>query len=275
MFCIEDLIKYALKEDINNMDITSELLIPKDQISTAKIFAKEEGVLAGLNIGLKVFETTCNSLEVKIYKKDSQLLKPLDEIVEIKAKTIDILKAERVALNFMQRLSGIATITNKFVKEVEEFNTKIVDTRKTTPLLRNIEKEAVRMGLGFNHRFNLSDGVLIKENHILASGGIKNAIKLAKKGAMHMCKIEIEVKNLEELNEALEFKADIIMLDNMDDDMIKESVKINNKRALLEASGNMALDRVKKVASLGVDLISVGALTHSAKSLDLSLLIKD
>lgn len=271
---VEKIIKDALIEDMNQGDITTDLLVGEDELGEAIITAKEDGVLAGVFVAKKVFNLLDKNIEIDILKKDGSTLNKGDDILVLRGSLSFILKGERLALNLLQRLSGIATITNSFVREINDTKAKIVDTRKTTPNLRVLEKYAVLIGGGFNHRYNLSDGILIKDNHIKAVGSIKRAVKIAKEKAPHTIKVEVEVKNLEELEEAISERADIIMLDNMDSETMKQAVKINQNRSLLEASGNMSIDRVKEVAETGVDLISVGAITHSVKALDISLNFK-
>ncbi len=268
---LRKIIKEALKEDIGFGDITTESIIPEDMISRAIIIAKEEGIIAGLPIAEEVFKLLDSKIEFKEFKKDGDEIKKGDIILEIKGKTKMILMGERTALNFLQRLSGIATYTRKCVDVVKPYGAKILDTRKTTPTLRILEKYAVKVGGGENHRFGLYDMVLIKDNHIRAAGGIKEAIERVRKRVSHVYKIEVEVSNLEELKEALESKADIVLLDNMDYDTLKEAVSIAKGKVMIEVSGKISLEDLEKIARLGVDFISMGKLTHSYKSLDLSL----
>lgn len=262
----------ALEEDIGQGDITANLLIPEDSKSKAHYIAKGNFLLAGLPFAQEVFGILDPSIVFKTLCSDGTKVKEGDIIAEISGKTQVILKGERVSLNILQRLSGIATLTNKYVEKTKGLKAKIVDTRKTTPCHRFMEKYAVRVGGGYNHRFGLFDGILIKDNHIKTSGSIKKAVREAKKGH-HLFKIEVEVKNLRELKEAIEAGADIVMLDNMSVKDMKDAVKIAKGRVILEASGNINLDNVKEVAETGVDLISVGALTHSAIAVDISLKI--
>lgn len=270
----KQLIEQALIEDMPYGDITTDNLIPDDSIIKGFLYAKENGILAGLKYFKQVFMIIDKTIEFIVYKNDAEEVHKGDIILEIIGNAKSILKGERLALNIMQRMSGIATLTKAFVDKVKGTNAKIVDTRKTTPNFRIFEKEAVRIGGGYNHRYNLSDSVLIKDNHIAFCGGVYNAISSIRKKIPHTTKIEVEVENLDMLKEALKAQADIIMLDNMSLEDIKEAVNITNKQALLEASGNMSLDRVESVAKCGVDIISVGALTHSYQSLDISLRIK-
>ncbi|KPU27148.1 nicotinate-nucleotide pyrophosphorylase [Caloranaerobacter sp. TR13] len=271
---IEDIIKNALIEDMNNGDITTDNLIGQDDISEAEIIAKEDGILAGVEIAEITFKLLDKNIQFHRLKEDGQLLRKGDVIAKIKGKTRAILSGERTALNFLQRLSGIATKTRKFVDKVENYKVRVADTRKTTPGIRVLEKYAVKLGGGSNHRYNLSDAVMIKDNHIRAVGNIEKAIKLMREKVSHTVKIEVEVETIEEFKQALSAGADIIMLDNMSIEDMKEAVIINDKKAILEASGNVNIDNIEEVAKTGVDVISVGALTHSVKALDISLNIK-
>lgn len=267
---VDKIIKDALIEDIPNEDITTNSVIDEKSISTVDLICKEEGIIAGLEVFERVFEILGN-VEVELYKCDGDKVYPKDKIAFLKGSTRNLLLGERVALNLLQRMSGIATLTNKFVKEIEHTNAKLLDTRKTTPNLRILEKYSVKVGGGCNHRFNLSDGVMIKDNHISAVGGIKKAVELARKNSSFVRKIEVETEKIEMVKEALESEADIIMLDNMNLDIAKEAVQLIGGRAIIEFSGNVELSNIKKIAEIGVDYISVGALTHSAKILDLSM----
>lgn len=271
MSYIDHIIQVAFEEDINYFDITTDTLIDDEQISIGQFIAKEDGIIVGLFIAERVFKSLDKQLEWNMSVKEATYVKKGTLIGTIKGKTKAILKAERTALNLMQRLSGIATMTYHMVQAVEGTKARIVDTRKTTVGLRPLEKYAVRVGGGFNHRFNLSDAVMIKDNHIQAVGTIKEAVLRARNNIPHTMKIEVEVEDLEQLNEALEAKADIIMLDNMSIQMMKEAVSIINGRAILEASGNVSIETVRDIAVTGVDVISCGALTHSVKALDISL----
>ncbi|ABR46262.1 nicotinate-nucleotide pyrophosphorylase [Alkaliphilus metalliredigens QYMF] len=271
---IEDIIKNALIEDMNYGDITTDALVDGDKTGIAIITAKEEGVIAGTSIVEMVFKLVDQTLYVTNLKQDGEKVNTGDNMIEVDGNIKSILKGERIALNFMQRMSGIATTAREFADRVEGFNTKIVDTRKTTPGLRSLEKYAVKVGGCYNHRFNLSDAVLIKDNHIKAVGGITEAVKRCRVQIPHTAKIEVEVESLEQLEEAIEVKADIIMLDNMTVEMMKEAVQRTKGRALLEASGNMTKEKIKEVAATGVDFISVGLLTHSVKAMDISLNIQ-
>jgi nicotinate-nucleotide pyrophosphorylase (carboxylating) len=267
---IDDIIRRALQEDISSQDISTVATVPETSISKVDLIAKEEGIIAGLSVFKRVFELL-GDVEVTLLKEDGDTVKPGMLLADIKGSTRNLLSGERVALNFLQRMSGIASLTNKYVKALKGSNTKLLDTRKTTPGLRILEKYSVKVGGGENHRFNLSDGVMLKDNHIAAAGGIKNAVKLAREATSFVRKIEVEVETMDMLFEALEADADIIMLDNMSISAMKEAVKIIGYKALTEASGNITLENIRAVAETGVDYISVGALTHSYKVLDLSM----
>lgn len=266
----DDIIKRALSEDLSYGDITTNAIVDESEKATVDLISKEDGIIAGLGIFRRVFLILGNA-EVNFYVQDGDPVHKGEKIGEISGDTRTILSGERVALNFLQRMSGIATLTRKFIKKLEGTNVKLLDTRKTTPNMRMFEKYAVKIGGGTNHRFGLNDGILIKDNHIDAAGGIKNAIDAVRKTAPFVRKIEIEVESLKQLEEALEAKADIIMLDNMDIETLKTSVKIINRKAETEASGNVTLDTIQDIAKTGVDYISTGALTHSFKALDLSM----
>jgi len=272
---VNEIISRALIEDIGTGDITTVSTVSKEQVITGKFIAKEAGIICGLEIVKSVFEMIDKNVTLSFYVKDGIPVEFGDVIAEIKGPAISILTGERVALNFIQRLSGIATKTSSLVEMVQGTKSKITDTRKTTPGLRILEKYAVKVGGGSNHRFNLSDGVLLKDNHIVAAGGITKAIVAARKNIPHTLKIEIEVENLEQISEALNAGADIIMLDNMELQMLKKAVQMIDGRALVEASGNMGDKDILSVAETGVDFISVGALTHTIRSLDISLKFKE
>jgi len=267
---VKEIIRLALEEDIGTGDVTSGLLIPEDKISRAEIIAKEDMILAGMPFAREVFRQLDEDVRFKALLKEGSRVKKGKRVAGLKGRARSLLAGERTALNILQHLSGIATRTAKFVREIKGTGASIVDTRKTKPCLRYMEKYAVRAGGGKNHRMALYDGVLIKDNHIEAVGGVKKALALARAG-MHLMKIEIEVKDLKELKTALEGAADVIMLDNMGLSEIKEAVKINGKKAVLEVSGGVTLENVRKIAQTGVDLISVGAITHSAPAVDLSM----
>lgn len=268
---IIELIKQALIEDGYDNDVTTFNLINKDMMLSGSFIVKATGVVSGIDVAKEVFRQINPKIKMEILKDNGTFVNRGDVIASIEGPMRDILRGERVALNFLQRMSGIAATTAKFVQELAGTECKILDTRKTTPLLRVLERQAVRDGGGMNHRYNLSDQVLIKDNHIAAVGSIEKAVEMVRKFVGKTMKIEVEVETKEEFLEALGTSADIIMLDNMNNELMKELVEINNHSKKIEASGNMELKRVRSVALLGVDYISVGALTHSYKSLDISL----
>jgi nicotinate-nucleotide pyrophosphorylase (carboxylating) len=265
------LIEAALKEDMPQGDITSESIIPAESKSEAIILAKEEGILAGIDVVGRVFHKIDPSVVFEKRIKDGQKFREGLTLASIQGRSVSILKGERTALNFLQRMSGIATTTQKFVQELRGTKTKILDTRKTTPGLRSLEKYAVKMGGGVNHRFNLSEMVLIKDNHLRVVGSISQALKQAKERIKPGVRVEVEVTSLEEVQEAVKSGADMIMLDNMSKEAMEEAVKQVKGKVPLEVSGKITLTRVKEIASLGVDFISVGGLTHSFKSVDISI----
>lgn len=268
---VTQIIAMALNEDVGTGDITTETTIPADKTAFGRFIAKESMVICGLEIAELVFHTVDKDVKFTPNCHDGDFVEKGFVIAEVSGNARNVLTGERTALNLMQRMTGIATRTSEAVKCVEGTNAKIADTRKTTPGLRVLEKYAVRVGGGSNHRFNLADGILIKDNHIAVSGGIINAVKNARASAPHTIKIEVEVENKEQLMQALEAKADIIMLDNMSNEEMAECVKIVDGRAMLEASGNMGDKDLSAVAKTGVDIISIGALTHSVKAADISL----
>lgn len=268
---IVELIKLALEEDGYDKDVTTLNLVNKENMLSGSFIVKATGVVSGIDVAKEVFRLINPKIKMEILKPNGSFVNRGDVIASIEGPMRDILRGERVALNFMQRMSGIAGTTAKFVQELVGTECKILDTRKTTPLIRLLERQAVRDGGGTNHRYNLSDQVLIKDNHIASVGTISKAVEMARKAVGKSMKIEVEVETKEEFMEALSTSADIIMLDNMNNELMKELVEINNHKKKLEASGNMELKRVRSVALLGVDYISVGALTHSYKSLDISL----
>lgn len=270
-FYVDDLIKTAIKEDINYVDISADYLIPETQEGGAYFLAKADGVLCGLDVALRVFELLDPTFTAVCYKKDGDEIKKGDRIADLKGKTALLLKGERTALNLLQHMSGIATAANKAVKIVEGTPAQITDTRKTLPGMRALQKYAVTCGGGKNHRFNLSDGAMLKDNHIDAGGGITNAVKALRAKLGHMVKIEVETRNLDEVREALAAGAEIIMLDNMTCEMMKEAVEICGGKAKLEASGGITLETLRAVAETGVDIISIGALTHSVSAFDISM----
>lgn len=267
----EHIIENALREDIGFGDITSNVCIDEKIISKAYFLAKDEGIISGVDIVKDVFRLVDEKVEVDFMVNNGDKMKKGEIIGKIKGSAKSLLAGERVALNFLQHLSGIATKTSSYMAMVEGLNVKIVDTRKTTPNLRILEKEAVKHGGGVNHRFSLDDGILIKDNHIKSARGIGKAITAARRNAPHTLKIEVEVSDLKGVREALEYGADIIMLDNMDYEGIKEGIKVIGDRALVEASGNMADRNIREIAELGVNIISIGSLTNSIKSLDISM----
>ena len=272
-FYVDDLIKSALLEDINYIDSTTDLLIDENEISNAYFIAKDDGIISGLDVAIRVFELLDNEVKTTKYFKDGDVVSKGDKIADFMGKTRALLKGERTALNILQHMSGISTYTSHCVELIKGTAASIADTRKTLPGLRALQKYAVMMGGGKNHRYNLSDAAMIKDNHIEAYGSITGAVNALRQKAGHMLKIEVETRNLDELREALQVKADVIMLDNMDCDTMRMAVKINNSQAKLEASGNITMDNIRQVAQTGVDIISLGALTHSVKAFDISMRI--
>ncbi len=272
---IEEIVDRALAEDLGKGDVTTEALIPGDRRGTGFIVAKKEGILAGIEVAKQVFHRVDPELKVEILLEDGARVKPGGKVAKVSGSIANILKAERVALNFPQRLSGIASETNRYVERVEGLPVRIMDTRKTTPGLRSLEKYAVRVGGGENHRMNLGDGILIKDNHLAAlrSQGlnIKEIIAKARQNAPQRLPVEVEVGTVSEALEAVEAGANIVMLDNMNLEDMRKAVKSIHGRALIEASGGITLGNVRAVAETGVDFISIGALTHSATALDISL----
>ncbi len=268
---IDSVVAAALDEDTGSGDITTLLTIPADEQAEGEIIAKQSGVIAGLDVAQHAFGGVNWDIVMTRMMEDGTTVHPGDRIAHISGPARGILTAERVALNFLQRMSGIATLTSKYVEAVAHTKAKIVDTRKTTPGLRRMEKYAVTVGGGFNHRFGLDDGILIKDNHIAAAGGIRAAVNAAKERAPHTLKIEVEVTSLNQLDEAIQAGTDIVMLDNMSLELMREAVELADGRVLLEASGGVNLETVARIAETGVDIISVGALTHSAPALDISL----
>lgn len=267
---VEENVKRALNEDLQYGDITTESVVLDHKIAKVDIIAKEKGVIAGTEVFKMVFKIL-GDVEVDFSVSDGDQVEKGQHFGQVSGDAKKILMGERVALNYMQRMCGIATLTREFVGRLEGTKVKLLDTRKTTPNMRIFEKYAVKVGGGTNHRFGLNDGVMIKDNHIEAAGGIKNAVSLARKNSSFVRKIEVEVESIEQLNEALEAKADIIMLDNMDIKTLKEAVKLIDNRAEVEASGNVTLDNIREIAETGVDFISTGAVTHSFKVLDISM----
>ncbi len=267
----DNLILQALKEDISSEDVSTNAVMPKATPGEVYLIAKEDGVIAGLDVFARVFTLLDADTKIEFYAKDGDAVKNGDKLATVTGDIRVLLSGERTALNYLQRMSGIATYTSKVAALLKGTKTKLLDTRKTTPNNRIFEKYAVTVGGGYNHRYNLSDGVLLKDNHIGAAGGVKEAVLAAKAYAPFVRKIEVEVETLEQVKEAVEAKADIIMLDNMDHKTMEEAMKIINGAALVEVSGNVTLEKAKTLTDLGVDYVSSGALTHSAPILDLSL----
>ena len=271
---VDNLIKTALLEDINYCDVTTDYLIPAEQMGKGKLVAKAEGILCGVEVAARVFELIDSDIKIEILIKDGESVKYGDEIMRVEGRTASLLKGERTALNLIQHMSGIATAANQATKLVEGTNASIADTRKTLPGMRPLQKYAVMTGGAKNHRYNLSDAAMLKDNHIDAAGGITAAVTALRKKIGHMTKIEVETRNLDELKEALAVGADIIMLDNMSPELMKEAVEITDGRAVLEASAGITNETLRAVAESGVDIISIGALTHSVKAFDISMYIK-
>lgn len=264
-------IRMALEEDITSGDISTNCVMPVYQKGQAELICKQDGIIAGLMVFKRVFEILDGNVSFDMYVNEGDSVKKGELMAVVTGDIRALLSGERTALNFLQRMSGIATYTNSIVKMLEGSKTKLLDTRKTTPNMRIFEKYAVKAGGGSNHRYNLSDGIMLKDNHIGAAGGITNAVKMAKANASFVHKIEVEVENLGMVREALEAGADIIMLDNMPPDEMKEAVKIINGRALTECSGNVTKENIQNIIDTGVDFVSSGALTHSAPIMDISL----
>ena len=267
---IDDIIQRGLNEDMPFGDLTTSCIIPEDSTCTASLFVKEDGIICCLPVFERVF-TLIGDVKCNLFKKDGDNVSKGEKIGEVKGNTQKVLMGERIGLNLLQRMSGIATTTNKYAKAIEDTKAKVVDTRKITPLYRHIDKYSVLCGGGANHRYSLSDSILIKDNHIDAAGSISNAVALAKKNASFTTKVEVETETKEDVLEAIESKADIIMLDNMSPAMAKEMVELIDGRAIVECSGNITIENIKEYAKTGTDYISVGALTHSFKVLDISL----
>jgi len=268
---VDKIIAQALEEDLGTGDLTCNSIIPSEAVTTGVIYTKEEGIIAGIPVAKRVFTFLDPEIKFTVRIREGSRVEKGTVLAELSGKAKAILLGERLALNLLQRLSGIATRTHRLVSLVGTEKTKIADTRKTTPGLRILEKYAVLVGGGSNHRFGLYDAVLIKDNHIKIAQGVGKAVELARKKVPHTVKIEVEVENLADVQEALAARADIIMLDNMSLEMMKEAVALIAGRALVEASGNMTEERIPQVVQTGVDIISVGALTHSVQALDISL----
>ena len=267
----DELILSALKEDITSEDITTNSVMPEYRLGEVDLICKQDGIIAGLEVFKRVFELLDENTETSFTVKDGDEVKNGQYIGKVRGDIRVLLSGERTALNYLQRMSGIATYTNSVAKLLSGTKTKLLDTRKTTPNMRIFEKYAVKVGGGNNHRYNLSDGILLKDNHIGAAGGVKEAVKMAKEYAPFVRKIEVEVENLDMLREALDAGADIIMLDNMSVEDMKEAVRLASGRAETECSGNVTKENIARLTDIGVDYISSGALTHSAPILDLSL----
>ena len=273
-FYVDDIIKRALEEDINYIDLATDYLLDDDDMSAANFVAKADGVLCGIDIAVRTFTFIDADVKSEIKIHDGERVAKGDIIATVTGRTKSILKGERTSLNILQHMSGIASETAKYAECCKGTKAHVTETRKTLPGLRCLEKYAVTVGGGKNHRFNLSDGAMLKDNHIDAYGSLTNAVKALREKIGHMVKIEVEVRNEEELREALACKADVIMLDNMSNAEMAEAVKIIHGQAKTEASGNMSIPRLKEVAATGVDFISVGALTHSVTALDISMNIQ-
>lgn len=271
---IADIVAQALAEDIGHGDITTELSIPPDLLARGVFLAKQSGCLSGLYVAAECFRQVDPTIEFEAHFREGEAFEVGQELASVTGPAASLLTAERVALNFLQRLCGTATLTREFVGKVSDTRAQIVDTRKTTPGLRLLEKAAVRAGGARNHRFALYDGILLKDNHIAVAGGVAQAVAAARAGAPHTLKIEVEVTDLQQLTEAMAAGADVVLLDNMSLDQLEEAVAVGGGRLLLEASGGVNLETVADIAQTGVDLISVGALTHSARAVDISLEIQ-
>lgn len=268
---MDEYILHALKEDITSEDVSTNAVMPENRQGTAQLICKADGILCGLEVFVRTFALLDPSFRFETEVKDGESVKKGELIGTLYGDIRALLSGERTALNYLQRMSGIATITNEYAKELAGTKTTLLDTRKTTPNMRPFEKYAVTVGGGRNHRYNLSDGVLLKDNHIGAAGSVTKAIEMAKAYAPFVRKIEIETETLEQVQEALDAGADIIMLDNMDNETMKKAVALINGRAETECSGNVTKERLKEIAEIGVDYVSSGALTHSAPVLDISL----
>ncbi len=274
MFQYNEIIERALKEDIGTGDL-STLIIPDDYLGEARIYAKEHGVICGIAIVDMVFKKVDPLIENEIMVKDGDSISPGVLVMRMNGRLAGILQAERTAINFLQHLSGISSATKKLVDLVSDLDVKVVDTRKTMPGMRNLQKYAVRVGGGHNHRFGLYDAVMLKDNHHAVVGGLKEAIKRIKAKVGHMVKIEVECETLEQVSDALECGVDVIMLDNMSIEDMKYAVKVIAHRTIVEASGGIREDNIRRIAETGVDVISVGRLTHSVEAIDFSLVVDD
>lgn len=272
-FYIDDIIKNAISEDINYLDTATAYVIPEDAKTTAKLVSKASGVLCGIEVAMRVFTLLDSEVQFTLYKKDGDKVENGDLIATMSGKASMLLQGERTALNLLQHMSGIATATNECVELVKGTNVSIADTRKTLPGLRALQKYAVTCGGGKNHRFNLSDCAMLKDNHIDAGGGITATVNRLREKIGHTVKIEVETRNMDEVKEAVSAGADIIMLDNMSAEQMKEAVAYIDGRALTEASGNITAENIREKAESGIDIISMGALTHSVKAFDISMRI--
>ena len=272
-FQIDDIIKNALLEDINYVDVTTDYLVDDNSVSTAKYVSKDDGVLCGIDVALRVFDLLDDNMTHKVYIHDGQKVKKGDIIAEITGSTRALLKGERTALNLVQHMSGIAPATNKCVELVKGTKASIADTRKTLPGLRVLQKYAVTVGGGRNHRYNLSDCAMLKDTHLDAYGSMTNAVNVLREKMGHTVKIEVEVSDFEQLKEALDLGVEVIMLDNMSNEDMAKAVEITDGRAKLEASGNVTAETISNIAKTGVDIISLGAITHSVKAFDISMKI--
>jgi nicotinate-nucleotide pyrophosphorylase (carboxylating) len=271
-FLIDEYITQALKEDVcQGLDVTSVAMVPESTSGTLSMVAREEGILAGIQLARRSFEISDSSLQVSVLCQDGEKIMPGQAILEVSGPARAILLAERTALNFTTHLSGVSSLTARYVEELNGLETDIVCTRKTIPGLRMLQKYAVRMGGGKNHRFSLGDGVLVKDNHIAIAGSLEKALKMIRRNAGHMVKIEVEVDTLEQLERALEYDIDAVLLDNMAPQTLKKAVHIIDGRVISEASGGVTLETVREIGLSGVDIISVGALTHSSKAIDIGL----
>lgn len=268
---IDEYIKNAIREDITSEDVTTNSVMKEYQKGSAQLICKEDGILCGLSVFERVFQLLDETVEFQTSYKDGDVMKKGEIIATVIGDIRVLLSGERTALNYLQRMSGIATYTHEYAKELEGYKTTLLDTRKTTPNMRPFEKYAVRIGGGSNHRYNLSDGILLKDNHIAAAGSVTKAVEMAKAYAPFVRKIEVEVETLDMVAEAIEAGADIIMLDNMDNETMKKAVKMIGNKAQTECSGNVTKERLREIAEIGVDFVSSGALTHSAPIIDLSL----
>ncbi|MCR4781221.1 MAG: carboxylating nicotinate-nucleotide diphosphorylase [Lachnospiraceae bacterium] len=268
---VDPLIKMALREDITSEDVSTNCVMPVPKLGQVDLICKEDGIICGLQVFERVFTLLDENVKCDFLVTDGDTVKKGEKMATVTGDIRILLSGERVALNYLQRMSGVATYTNKAAKLLDGTNIKLLDTRKTTPNNRIFEKYSVRIGGGNNHRYNLTDGVMLKDNHIGAAGGVKEAIKMAKAYAPFVRKIEVEVENLDMVRDAVDAGADIIMLDNMDHDTMKEAISIINKKAQIEISGNMTKENIERIKDLDVDFVSSGALTHSSPILDISL----